>query len=329
MPRVNVLISSAGRRVALLRAFERSLSSLGLEGDVMAADASKLSAACAVAARAFRVPRCDAPEFVPALVELCRAHEVTLVVPTIDTELPILAEHRERFADVGTTVVVSSSETVAIAGDKERTHAWLEREGFPTVRQGSLAEAIADPLRWPFPLIVKPRSGSASQGVARVDSREELEVAGRRGDIVVQTIAPGNEHTIDVLVNRRGQALCAVPRRRIEVRAGEVSKGVTVRCDRLAELGCKVCERLPGAFGPLTVQAFLDDAGGDARVIEINPRFGGGYPLSWEAGAAFPRWIIEDVLGLPSTAAPDGWRDGLVMLRYDEAVFAAEDELGL
>jgi carbamoyl-phosphate synthase large subunit len=105
-----------------------------------------------------------------------------------------------------------------------------------------------------------------------------------------------------------------------------VSKGVTVRSPRLESLAASVCDALPGAFGAVTVQVFVDGdtETGRASVIEINPRFGGGYPLSQAAGADFPRWLLEEAAGLPSTAAPDRWRDGLVMLRYDAAVFVEE-----
>jgi carbamoyl-phosphate synthase large subunit len=124
-----------------------------------------------------------------------------------------------------------------------------------------------------------------------------------------------------VLANRQGRCLCAVPRRRIEVRGGEVSKGITVRNERIMKLAAQICETLPGAYGPLNIQLFHDEATGDLNVIEINPRFGGGFPLAWQAGAKFPKWIIEEILGRPSTAAFDEWADQLVMLRFFSAVF--------
>jgi carbamoyl-phosphate synthase large subunit len=119
--------------------------------------------------------------------------------------------------------------------------------------------------------------------------------------------------------------VCAVPRRRIEVRAGEVSKAVTTRSAALERLAADVCAALPGPFGVLTIQVFVDDSSGQLAIIELNARFGGGFPLSREAGADFPRWMLEDLVGLPSTATADRWRDGVVMLRYDAAVFVRDD----
>jgi carbamoyl-phosphate synthase large subunit len=352
-----VLVSSAGRRVELLRGFRDALAAAGLAGRVLAADRSWYSSAFHEADEGVLVPACDDDAFVPAVLELCDKHAVELVVPTIDPELPVYAAARERFAAAGVTVAVSGPETVAIAADKVLTHAWLVEHGLPTVRQAAVDVIRADPPGWPFPLVVKPRFGSAGIGVAIVSDPDELDTAARGGEMllarggemllarggemllarggemllarggemVVQEVAPGREHTIDVLVDASGRCVSAVPRQRLEVRAGEVSKAVTVRSPALEDLAARVGAALPGAYGPLTVQVFAADDGGLA-VIEVNARFGGGFPLAREAGADHPRWLIEEVAGLPSTADAGAWRAGLVMLRYDAAVFVDEGE---
>ena len=325
---VTVLISSAGRRVELLRGFRRALEAVGAApGRVLAADCSWYSSAFHDADEAFLVPRLDDPAFVPRLLELCSEHRVDLIVPTIDTEMPVWVAHRDQFDAIGTTIALSHGDVIASAADKQRTHDWLVAQGFPTVDQTTPAGALAAPDAWTFPLMAKPRFGSAGLGVELVRDTEELALVARRGhelgEIVVQRVAPGVEHTIDLLADRTGRCVCAVPRRRIEVRAGEVSKGVTVRSVVLENLAGRLCEALPGAYGALNVQVFVDDPDRLA-VIEINARYGGGFPLSLEAGADFPRWMLEELRGLPSTASPDGWRAGLVMLRYDAAVFVDE-----
>ena len=328
-----VLVSSAGRRVELLRGFRDALAAAGLAGRVLAADRSWYSSAFHEADEGVLVPACDDDAFVPAVLELCDKHAVDLVVPTIDPELPVYAAARERFAAAGVTVAVSGPETVAIAADKVLTHTWLVEHGLPTVRQAGVDVVRADPPGWPFPLVVKPRFGSAGIGVSIVSDPDELDTAARGGEMllarggemVVQEVAPGREHTIDVLVDASGRCVSAVPRRRLEVRAGEVSKAVTVRSPALEDLAARVGSALPGAYGPLTVQVFAAGDGGLA-VIEVNARFGGGFPLAREAGADHPRWLIEEVAGLPSTADAGAWRAGLVMLRYDAAVFVDEGE---
>ena len=327
MSDVTVLVSSAGRRVELLRGFRRALATLGLDGRVIATDASWYSSAFHDADEAFLVPRLDSDDYIPSLLRLCEKQQVDLVVPTIDTEMAAWVAGRDQFAAIGTTVALSGAGVVDIAADKQRTHEWLVANDFPTVDQAGPQAVLDDPATWPFPLIAKPRFGSAGIGVGIVRDAAELAVAVGRpelGEMVVQTLAPGREHTIDVLADRDGRCVCAVPRRRIEVRSGEVSKGVTVRSAELQQLAARICEALPGAFGTITIQVFVDEVTGRMAVIEINARYGGGFPLALEAGADFPRWQLEELLGLPSTASPDAWRDGLVMLRYDAAVFVDE-----
>jgi carbamoyl-phosphate synthase large subunit len=328
---VTVLISSAGRRVELLRGFRRALDSLGLDGRVIATDATWYSSAFHEADEGIVVPRLDDPAFVPTLLEVCEKHGVDLLVPTIDTEMAAWVGSRDQFTAIGTTISLSGGGVVDIAADKQLTHQWLVTNGFPTVDQTTPDAVLADPGAWTFPLLAKPRFGSAGIGVGVVRDAEDLAAVVRRpelGEMVVQTLAGGREHTIDVLADRDGRCVCAVPRRRIEVRAGEVSKGATVRSPLLQDLAARICAALPGAFGTFTIQVFVDgepdDPAAELAVIEINARYGGGFPLALEAGADFPRWQLEELLGLPSTAAPDAWRDGLVMLRYDVAVFVDE-----
>ena len=324
----NVLISSAGRRVSLLEIFRSTLADLGLRGKVLACDMSRLSSAFQSADRGFTVPRCTSPEFVPAVLDLCRRHDVRLVIPTIDPELHVYAQHRETFAAAGAMVAVSTPAVIDIGSDKQRTHQWLHEHGFPTVRQAAVEQVLRDSGDWEFPLLAKPVAGSASVGVAIVRDRAELVAATRGGTFIVQTLARGDEYTVDVFVNAAGRAVCAVPRHRLEVRAGEVSKGVVVRHAVLESLAKRVCEALPGARGAVNVQMFHDAMSGDIRVIEINPRFGGGFPLGWHAGALYPRWMIEEILGLPTTQTDDVC-DGLVMLRYDHAVFIQRQHVEL
>ena len=285
-----------------------------------------MSSAGNLADASFIVPRCTSDEFIPFMLELCRREGIRVIVPTIDTELPVYAEYRSAFADIGVTIPISSPETIKIGYDKVSTHRWLIQQAFPTVEQANASSALSQGFT--FPAIAKPVRGSSSIGVTRVENREELQQASRGTDYVVQTIAPGHEYTVSTLVNREGRCVCAVPRRRLEVRHGEVSKGMTVRSEPLEDLASRISEALPGAYGPLNVQNFMDEQSGALNVIEINARFGGGYPLAFEAGAHYPKWIIEEILHLESTARGDAWQDQLVMLRYDDAVFVPAADLG-
>lgn len=311
-----------------MRIWQHDLRALVPDGLVVAVDVSAYSAAARLADAAELVPRCTSEAFIPAVLEVCRRYDVGLVVPTIDTELPAYAAAAAELAVAGVTVSVPSPDAVRVGSDKTRTYEWLVANGFPTVATTTPLEALADLDRWAFPLVVKPRAGSSSEGVSVARTREDLLHRSTEPDLVAQELAPGVEYTADAFVDRAGTCRCVVLRQRLEVRAGEVSKGVTVRWGDAEQIVAAVAQALPGAYGAITVQFFATPGDADSiRIIEINPRYGGGYPLSWEAGAHFPRWTLEELLGLPSTATPDGWRDGLVMLRYDDAVFVDAADL--
>ncbi len=287
-PEFNVLISSAGRRVALLRAFRKALADLGLPGRVIATDMSAMSAAFQEADAGFLVPPCDDEGFIPTLLQVCAREHVGLVVPTIDTELQVLADQRERFRSQGTIVAISAPEVVKIGSDKGLTHAFLIEVGIPTVAQASVTEVLAQRDDWICPLIVKPRRGSAGIGVRRVDDWAQLERVASTDDFVVQSIAPGVEYTVDFLVDSSGAMVCAVPRRRFEVRAGEVSKGMTAGTRGSSRSSSTSLDPSLARSESLNAQMFLDEDSGQVRVIELNPRFGGGFPLALGGRSAIP-----------------------------------------
>jgi len=325
----NVLLSASGRRVALLRNLEQTLDDLDLPGGLLATDITPLSSAYHAAPTHRIVPDYRSPQCLESSLAICRDFNIRLIIPTIDPDLPFYAEHRQAFESSGVCIHLSSSDTVTLGNDKRATHAWLTAQGFPTVRQCEAQSLLVDSGGWTYPIFVKPWGGSSSIGAGVVDHPEALREAIRGGRYIAQTIAPGQEYTVDVYIDRDGRCRCAVPRLRLETRAGEVSKGITAREPAVIDLARRVAEALPGARGVLNIQIFYDKPTGTLNVIEINPRFGGGYPLTHAAGAPMTRWVIEEALGLPCTARDDQWRDGLVMLRYDEAVFISREQAGL
>jgi carbamoyl-phosphate synthase large subunit len=322
--KLTILISSVGRRAQLVQCFRQAAAELSLALTVVGTDAApEFSPASHLVDRCFTVPRCSHPDFVSNAIDVCRNEHVDLVIPTIDPELPIYAAYSKEFEAAGTKVLISSSSTIDIAFDKLRTNQWFVSHGFPTVRQQSVREVLDSLALWIFPVIVKPRRGSASIGVRLVNDAETLQSLKDQPGLLVESLARGVEHTTNLFVDHSGQCLCAVPHQRLETRGGEVSKGVTVKNYKLMELAKNVAEALPGARGPLNLQGFVDESN-NVQLTEINARFGGGFPLAAEAGANFCRWILEEMCGLPSSATFSDWRDRLLMLRFDSAVFSQQ-----
>lgn len=316
---MNILLTSVGRRVALARAFRRELAAYAPGGRVLGADVSDRSAGFHDADAGILVPRCDDPAYVPFLLEVIRRERVRVLVPLIDTELAVLAEHRARFLEEGCHAIVSDPEQVLLTRDKARSVEAFRRLGFGAPRVFT-ADELGRPEELPYPLFLKPADGSSSVGAQRVEGPAELRHAlARTRRPVVQSCEAGEELTIDVFCDLSHAVRCVVPRRRLEVRAGEVSKGVTVKDRALMHEAARLVTALGGCRGCVTLQCFRRPDGTFA-FFEANLRFGGGYPLSHAAGANFPGWILRMVNGEPVQPF-DGWEDQLLMLRFDDAVF--------
>ena len=325
--RFRVLFSCIGRRVELLRTFRRAAEGLDCALDVHAADAVMTSPAMHLVDRAHIVPSIDSGRYIDALLEIVRTHRINLLVPLIDNELTMIAESADRFHDLGCTPLISSAEVVRSCRDKLATFRILRDAGIDTPQTWPWTEAITRQDH-DFPYFLKPRTGSAGLGSYIIQTRDELHTFGLRvADAIVQEFVEGAEHTLDVYTGFDGVPRCVVPRKRLEVRTGEVSKGLIVRDPAIMEVGARVARTLGDARGVITVQCIVTDEG-QIRVIEINPRFGGGVPLAIHAGADFPRWILSELLGQPVKIDPVGFRDDVAMLRFDDSVFVPDASKG-
>jgi carbamoyl-phosphate synthase large subunit len=324
MDNFNILFTSVGRRVSLIRYFREAINRLQLPGKIITADCQKNAPAYFIGDCQELVPPVNHPNYIKRLLELCDRHRVKLLIPLIDTELSLLAHHKKDFEAMGVTPLVSSIQTNKICIDKRNTYGFFKKFGVKTPEIFS-PEVILNAPQAKYPFIIKPADGSSSIGVTKIRNSHELEFFYNYiPNAIIQEFVIGQEYTFDVLVDLKGVVQIVVPRMRLETRAGEISKGITVKNYELINAAKKVVNSLPGAVGCITVQCFLQPDG-DIKFIEINPRFGGGFPLAYQAGADFPRWIIEMMLGRNPKITIDGWQDGIVMLRYDDIIFVTKE----
>jgi carbamoyl-phosphate synthase large subunit len=315
---LTMMISSAGRRGELLQCFRASAEELGISLSILACDLEpEWSAACQLADRCFAVPRADSEDYIPALLALCAAERVDLLVPTIDTELLPLSESHQRFQDIGTWISVGNPEFVKMARDKMATAHALAALDIATPSTFLLADVRDNPADHQWPMLLKPNHGSAGRLISIVNSIDELP-ATEPEPLILQQLLSGPEYTINMFFDRGGEASTVIAHRRVRTRAGEVEKGVTERHETVCRIGWQMAKALEGVRGVICFQAIVTDKG--PFIFEINARFGGGYPLAHAAGAHFARWLLEESAGLDPTASDD-WRDGVRMLRYDAAVF--------
>ncbi|MBL8879929.1 MAG: ATP-grasp domain-containing protein [Phycisphaerales bacterium] len=321
-----ILFTCVGRRIELMQAFRAAAHRANLSLRLIAADQDVTAPGILCADSPILVPPATAPGYVPALLDVVKKHGARALIPTIDTDLAVISHHRDEFDKLGCTALIGPSDAIATCRDKLKTFELLKSSGIDTPETYT-PEQVRAFQQHSFPYFLKPRFGSSSASVHMIRNQEDLDYYLPRGrDPIVQEFVAGVEHTLDVYVGLDGIARCVVPRRRWQVRAGEVSKGVVVKDQKIIDAGMRVCEALGRSMrGVVTLQCIVTPDN-RIRFIEINPRFGGGAPLSIAAGADFPAWLLAELTGRPPDIRPNDYRHGLCMLRFDWAAFVQLDD---
>lgn len=317
--KTNILITSAGQRVALVRGFQETLKRFFPEGKVYTTDMNpKLAPAAYVSDGCFEVPRCTSEDYIESLLTICLGNEIGLIVPTIDTELAILSANKEIFAKQGITVSVSDYEFIMMCRDKRNTGEFFEKHGIRVPKPIDKYHPI-------FPLFAKPYDGSLSTNLHYIKNADELtdEILNDPKLLFMEYIDKEvyKEYTIDMYYGRDHKVKCIVPRERIKIRAGEINKGLTEK-DPLTQYLYDRLETIDGCIGCICIQVFLNRDNIDVVGIEINPRFGGGYPQTYAAGGNYAEYLIREYFLGEDIQYEDDWKDHLLMLRYDDAVYA-------
>lgn len=316
----NILITSAGQRVSLIDAFKHELKQSFPESKVFTTDLNPILApACHISDNYFKVPPATDINYCETILDICVKNNIKMVIPTIDTELLILSQNRQKFIDKEISLVISDFDFIQICRDKRRTNALFLEHNINIPEQFDSQKSYD----FRYPVFVKPYNGSLSKGIFILNSEKELkqEYLNNPELMFMSYISPEDykEYTIDCYFDKKSNLKSIVPRERIFVRAGEINKGVTRKNSIVTELGEKI-STLRGARGCITIQVFYNERTQEILGIEINPRFGGGYPLSYQAGANYPKWLILEYLRNEEIAFYDDWQNNLLMLRYEKEV---------
>lgn len=317
---MNVLITSAGRRTSLLSHFQQAAGKRA--GKVYAGDMDPLAPALYLADEAVRLPRVTTDEYIPFLLDFVQQHDIKLVVPTIDTELAVFAENAERFSDIGCRLLISSPELVSACRDKWNTSLVFSDKGIRVPRSWLPEDMSSADL--PDKLFLKPRDGSASQDAYPVERRDLDTMLQQVPNAIIQERITGREITIDALIDLEGNPIHYVPRIRVKTVGGESVQGVTIKEPGLGEWieSLLLVIGKMGGIGPMTLQAFL--TGDEFILFEINPRFGGGFPLGHAAGGYYPQWILDMVAGETVPPRLGEYKEGMSMTRSYTEVFTRE-----
>ncbi len=305
---MNILLTCAGRRNYLLQFFKEALRG---RGQVFTSDTNPIAPAMQEADKSFIVPNVYSPDYIDSLLSLCTENQVGLLVPLNDLELPVLAGVRDLFLRIGTIPVVASPEAIDTCFDKWKTCRFATDNaiGVPLtfISPGDVELALSRG-QLKFPLVAKPRWGTASLDIdisadlyelhlsyQLIRSRLPRSVLGQisstdlNKSVLIQEMLNGQEYGLDVVNDLEGRHVCTFVKKKLGMRAGETDKAITVADDELAEFGAQIGCAL-GHVGNLDCDVFVTEDG--IRLLEMNPRFGGGYPFSHVAGANIPAALI-------------------------------------
>ncbi len=315
---MRILFTGVGRRIELLQAFRSAALVLNKELKIYGADMAGAAPALAYCDYTRKVVAMNDPAYIQNLIDICVVDKIDLVIPTIDTDLLVLSENINRFAEIGTKVMISTPDKIRICRDKNNTSQFFVDCGL----QAPMPVNNWQEYNAGYPAFIKPKDGSSSINAYKVENAEELEVyAGQVADYIVQPFVDGREYTIDVFCDWHGEPISIVPRERLQVRAGEVLKTKICMDKSMIEEAKALCKAFKPC-GPMTVQLIRDKDGVD-WFIEINPRFGGGAPLSMKAGARSAELILQLLDGEEVSYTYDT-ADGAVYSRFDQSVCIEE-----
>lgn len=313
---MNILFTCAGRRNYLINYCKQALNG---QGKVLATDMSELAPAMSDADISLIVPSIYSDDYISTLLNIVKDYHVNAIISLNDLELPILSSHKQAFIDLGAQVIVSDSAVIDICFDKIKTRDFLDSIGLNTPLTFTNYKEALQAIKsgqLTFPLVLKPRWGSASIGIEFPESLEEFELAYKllmiklkktilfeasKNDldaaILIQQKLNGPEYGMDIVNDLDQEYFTTVVRKKLSMRAGETDKAVSVIDQRFSDIGEKISTHLKH-IGNLDCDVFEQD--GELYVLELNPRFGGGYPFSHEAGMntiqAYLAWLAGEKL---------------------------------
>ena len=325
---INILILSAGTRNKVVQAFKKEIAN---NGKVYAADCSNLGPAIYDADEAIVVPSIDDPFYIDTVLKICREKKINGLFSLIDPELSLLAKNMDRFTAIGVTPIVSSYELCETSLDKYAMYEMLIKLGIPAAKcyltiedfENAKEQGLID-----FPIFVKPRRGSASIGINKVESMEMLKVLfDDYDDLMIQEYMTGQEYGADAYVDMvSGECTSIFLKKKIKMRAGETDKSVSVIDENIFKQIIYFSETI-GYRGMIDIDLFHDEENDIWYLSEVNPRFGGGYPHAYACGVNIPRQIIRNLKGEANPVRIGDYKEGVYMLKYNETVILPEDKL--
>lgn len=322
---MNILLLSSGTRNKIVQYFKKTLAG---DGNVICTDMSNLAPSIYEADKYFTVPRMTAPGYLNVILDICKEEKIDGVLSLIDPELSLLAENKEKFAAVGTTVICSSYELCEMSLDKYEMYKWLTSHGYKCAKSYMNKEkfyADVEAGKAQYPVFVKPARGSASIAISKVYDKETVELLFAHSEgLMIQEYLDGQEIGADVYIDIiSGEVISIFTKKKILMRAGETDKAESFKDDKLFEL-IKEFVLEAGYRGQIDIDIF--DIDGEYYISEVNPRFGGGYPHAYESGADHMKLIINNLEGKANECViGKNYESGTYMMKFNEVLVKSID----
>lgn len=314
---MNVLLLSVGTRNKIIQYFKEVLKN---EGTVIATDMSAYAPAVYVADKFYQVPRMTEDGYLDVIFDICQKEKIDAVLTLIDPELSLLAQNKEKFAQIGVQVVGSSYELCERALDKMQMYMWLKSHGYRCAKSYDDKEKFYEELDAgliDFPVFVKPIRGSASIAISKVSDRESIEFLFAHSDgLMIQEYLKGQEIGADVYIDMISQEVVSIfTKKKLLMRAGETDKAVSFKDPKLFSL-IEQFVLESGWSGQIDIDIFEID--GEYYISEVNPRFGGGYPHAYECGCDHITMIKNNINGILNQKNIGNYDDNIYMMKYNE-----------
>lgn len=313
---MNILITSSGRRTKLVQYF---MNEFNEDGKVIVTDCDKLAPTMHIGAKGYIVSTITDDNYINEIIDICKKENIDAILSLIDPELSILAKNKFKFDEIGVKVLVSDYDVTELCFDKMKMFEFLKLNNFNCAKTYCNLDEFKNDLKEKkieFPVFVKPRTGSASLGINKVDNIKHLEILFElSNDLIIQEFLDGQEYGIDVYTDFvSGEIVSIFAKKKIRMRSGETDKAVSVKNDRLFKLINDFVVKL-GTVGTIDIDVF--EVNGDYYISEVNPRFGGGHLLAYECGENFPKFIKNNLQNISNEKNIGNYEEYKYMIKHD------------
>ncbi|WP_100612982.1 ATP-grasp domain-containing protein [Confluentibacter lentus] len=333
---MTIIFTSSGRRNYLISYFKKII---GDSGKIIALDCKVTAPSLQVADVGILVPNISSENYIPELKKIILKYKADLLIPLNDLDLPVISKHKHSLEAIGVKVIVSDKRIIDITLDKWKSFCFLKEANIDTPEtflniEDALSSVNSNKIS--FPLIVKPRWGSGSIEISKVNDELELrltysllklkkhrmilhELNEENSDdfIIIQEFIEGQEYGMDILNDFNGSFVKAFVRKKIAMRSGETDQAQTVSDEKFESIGEKL-GRITGHIGIMDCDFFVSNE--KIFMLEMNPRFGGGYPFSHAAGINIPEIYIYWHLGKNNIEKYLNYNTGLSFAKYDSII---------